>query len=416
MGEPNHSRRYAGSIEVANAEDLERLTELSESLIGYLDPCALAQRTALELYQILGLPLVSVAVREGASYFAMRGVRGARYDRFRQVKVSTGEGLGRRVMVERRPVEVQSYADDPRITHHFVDIVNEEGLGGMVAVPVEYEDELVGLLYGGARAIGPIGDRAKTVLEKAAAELAPMLAASIRSSAAIQRRVDAERQRIAGNLHDDVGQLLFSISVAAQRLRDGADIDLASLAQRIEAQAQEATQRMRTAFNMMAPSSPAVAASVALQREIDDLQARSGLNAHFMVRGVARTLPPDVEAALIGAARQAMFNIEQHAGASLVVMTLHFTQSQVSLVIQDDGTGIGEDFEVEVIPRGGRHWGLASILQQAQRLGGDLSVTPGEDGGTIVRITIPIPEAPIREGPVREAECPTREAHDREIS
>ena len=386
-------QQYTGKIELADADDLERLALLSEHLVGFLDPGALAQRTAVELYRMLELPLVSVAVREGSSLFAMRGVHGARNDRFRQVQVSTGKGLGGRVMVERRQVEVQNYADDPRITSHFVDVVNGEGLGGMLAVPVEYDTELVGILYGGIRSIGSIGDRARTILAEAARNIAPMMAASIRTSAAIQQRVDAERQRIASDLHDDVGQLLFSISVAAQRLRDSGDATLAQVAVGIEQQAQEATKRMRQAFKVMAPGSQTEAVAVALQRETDDLQSRSDLTIHFMVRGNPRSLPTPAEAALIGAARQALFNIERHACASLVVVTLHFEASRVSLVIQDDGRGLPDDFELQVIPRGDQHWGLASILRQAQRQGGDLEVAAGEDGGTIVRISLPLEAA-----------------------
>ena len=390
MADLGMGRRFEGAIELVGTEDLERLADLSQTLVGFLDPAALAQRTALDLYRMLGLPLVSVAVREASSHFATRGVHGARTERFRQVQVSTGKGLGGRVMVERRPVEVQSYLDDPRITNHFIDVVTAEGLGGMVAVPVEHENELVGLLYGGLRSIGSIGDRAKLVLERAAQDLAPMMAASIHASATIRHRVDAERQRIANDLHDDVGQLLFSISCSAQRLRDGGDQNLVAVAERIEQQAQEAAQRMRQAFKVLGPASSDEAAATALQREIDDLTARSGVAAHFVVRGVSRPLPPSAEAALVGAARQALFNIERHAGASLVVATLHFGVSEVSLVIQDDGCGLPDDFEVAVVPRGDRHWGLASILRQAQRQGGDLEVRPGEDGGTTVRITLPM--------------------------
>ena len=393
MADLRMGRRYEGAVELVDTDDLERLADLSQTLVGFLDPAALAQRTALDLYRMLGLPLVSVAVREGSSYFAMRGVHGARTERFRQVQVSTGEGLGGRVMVERQPVEVQSYVDDPRITNHFIDVVNAEGLGGMVAVPVEHDNELVGLLYGGLRAIGSIGDRAKLVLERAAQDVAPMMAASIRASAAIQHRVDAERQRIANDLHDDVGQLLFSISVAAQRLREGGDENLSAVAARIEHQAQEAAQRMRQAFKVLGPNSSDEAAATALRRDIDDLTARSGVAAHFVVRGAARPLPPRAEAALLGAARQALFNIERHAAASLVVVTLHFGISEVSLVIQDDGCGLPEDFELAVVPRGDHHWGLASILRQAQRQGGNMEVRPGEDGGTTVRITLPIDDS-----------------------
>lgn len=383
-------RRYPGTIELAGTDDLERLAALSEELVGFLDPGALAQKTAVDLYRILALPLVSVAIREGSSVFAMRGVHGARNDRFRQVQVSTGKGLGGRVMVERRHIEVRNYADDPRITNHFVDVVNDEGLGGMLAVPVEHDTELVGILYGGIRSIGSIGDRAKNTLAEAARNIAPMMAASIRASAAIQQRVDAERQRIASDLHDDVGQLLFSISVAAQRLRDSGDEQMAQVAVLIEEQAQEATKRMRQAFRVVAPSSEPQAIAVALQRETVDLQARSDLTVHFMVRGSARPLPAPAEAALIGAARQALFNIERHASASLVVVTLHFEESRVSLVIQDDGRGLPDNFEYQAIPRGDHNWGLASILRQAQRQGGDLEVADGEDGGTIVRISLPL--------------------------
>ncbi len=292
-------------------------------------------------------------------------------------------------MVERRPVEVTSYVDDPRITNHFIDVVNAEGLGGMVAVPVEHDNELVGLMYGGLRSIGSIGDRAKLVLEQAARDVAPMMAASIQAEATIQHCVDAERQRIASDLHDDVGQLLFSISVAARRLRDG-DENLTAVATCIEHQAQEAAHRMRQAFKVLGPSSSNEAVAAVLQREVDDLTARSPLAARFVVRGVVQPLPPPAEAALVSAARQAFFNIEQHAAASLVIATLHFGDSEVSLVIQDDGRGLPDGFELTVVPRGDQHWGLASILRQTERQGGTLEVRPGEDGGTTVRITLPV--------------------------
>ena len=392
MAEVRPGGNGTSGSDAAGLEDLERLADLSETLAGFLDPGALAQRAATLLHRVLGLPLISVAVRDGLSHYAMLGVHGARTDRFRQVQLSTGEGMGGRVVIERRPIEVENYTTDPRITNHFADVVSAEGLGGMVAVPVEYGDELVGILYGGLRSIGSIGDRSKVLLEEAAFNLAPTMATSIRAATAIRRHVDAERQRIASNLHDDVSQLLFSISVAAQCLRDGGNESQSAIAERIERQAQEATQRMRQAFKVTEPGRPNESASVALQSEIDDLAGRSGLLAHFVVRGAIRPMPQRVEAALVSIARQAFFNIEQHARASMVVATLDFRDTEVSLVIQDDGHGLPEEFELLVIPSGDRHWGLASMLRAAQRLGGELEVRPGEDGGTTVRITMPVGE------------------------
>ncbi len=86
--------RLANTIEATGKDDLERLAELSGSLVGFLDPGALAQRTAVELYRLLGLPLVSVAVRDPSARCAMRGVLGARTDRFRQVRVQPAKVSG----------------------------------------------------------------------------------------------------------------------------------------------------------------------------------------------------------------------------------------------------------------------------------------------------------------------------------
>lgn len=373
-------------LEPATLNDLERVT--GTGFLGFHDVGALAQRTTAELYRLLALPLVSVAVCDGPSQFAMRGVHGARNDRFGQVQLSSGEGMGGRVMIERRPVQVRNYPEDPHISSHFVDVVRSEGLGGMVAVPVEFEGDLIAILYGGVRSVGSIGDRATSGLQTAAANLAPQMAAAIRTSTAVQQSVQAERQRIAGELHDDVGQLLFSISVAAKRLRDESGEQQAEVARRIEIQAQEATQRMREAFRVMAPGSHEALAS-ALQREADDLQGRSNLTTYFVVVGNVRQLAPAAEAALIGSTRQALFNVEQHAKAALVVMTLHFDENSASLVIQDDGCGLPEDLEPEVIPRGEHHWGFASILRKVQQQGGDVAIRAGEDGGTTIRITVP---------------------------
>lgn len=387
-------RPYAGVMELANTDDRTRLADLSETLVKYLDPTSLARHTADELYDVLGLPLVLVAVHDGDANYPMKGVHGALHNRFREVEVSRGEGLGGQVMIEQRPVEVEDYVTDPRITNPlFIDVADSEGLGGLVAVPVEFDDELVGLLYGGVRSIGAIDDRAKALLTEAADSVAPLMAASLRTSAAIQHRVDAERQRIASELHDDVGQLLFSISVSAQRLRNTGDEHLVSVAATIESQAREATQRMRRAFKVMAPKSASEALAVALQREIDELAARSLLMTQFVALGHPRPLPASAEAALIGAARQALFNVERHACASLVVVTLSFEPERVSLIVQDDGCGLPDDFQLEVIPRGDHHWGLASMLQQAQRQGGTLNVLGGEDGGTIVRVSLPLEPA-----------------------
>ncbi len=375
---------------LTDSRDRRRLAESTRRLGGFLDNEAFAQQAAREIDRLLGVPLASVAVHEDPGLLAMLGVNGERTQRFRGVRIPTGQGLGGRALVERRPIAVNDYLNDPGISQEFADVVRGEGIGGMIAVPVMYDSDVLGVLYGATRTVGSLGDRALTLLQAAAAGIAPMMSLTMRTSQALSERVHAERLRIAANLHDDVGQLLFGIGVAASQMAQSAtEGPLAESALHIEQQARLATRRMREAFDALAPSDCHETVPVALRRELEDLGSRADLATHLVVRGLARTLPPRVETALVAGIRQALVNIEQHAAANLVVVTLHFEDTAVTLVVQDDGQGLPEGFELQAIPRGEHSWGLTSLLRRVEHLGGVLEIMPNEDGGTTLRMTIP---------------------------
>ena len=370
--------------------DRRRLAESTRRLGGFLDPEAFAQQAAREIDRLLGMPLTSVAVHEAPGLMVMLGVNGERTQRYRGVRISTGQGLGGRALVERRPIAVDDYLNDPAISQEFADVVRGEGIGGMIAVPVMHDSDVLGVLYGATRTVGSLGDRAMTLLQAAAADIAPVMSLTMRASQALSEQVHAERLRIASNLHDDVGQLLFSIGVAAAQMASAVtEGPLAESALHIEQQAQLATRRMREAFDALAPSDCHETIPVALRRELEDLGDRAGLATHLVVRGMPRVLPARVETALVAGVRQALFNIEQHAAANLVIVTLHFEEDRVTLVVQDDGQGLPDGFELQAIPRGEHNWGLTSLLRRVEHLGGVLEMTPNEDGGTTLRMTIP---------------------------
>ena len=375
---------------LADSTDRRRIAESTRRLSGFLDNEAFAQQAAREVDRLLGVPLASVAVRTDPGLLVMLGSSGDRTPRFRGVRVPTGQGLGGRALLERRPVAVDDYLNDPRISQEFAGIVRGEGIGGMIAVPVVHDGDVLGVLYGATRTVGSLGDRAMTLLQATAVDLAPMMSLTMRASQAVSEQVHAERLRIASNLHDDVGQLLFSIGVAAaQMARSTADEPMAESALHIEEQARLAARRMREAFEALAPADSHETVPVALRRELADLESRAGLASHLVVRGTARALAPRVETALVAGVRQALVNIEQHAEANMVVITIHFEDRRVTLVVQDDGRGLPPDFELQAIPRGEHNWGLASLLRRVEHLGGALEMTTNEDGGTTLRMTVP---------------------------
>ncbi len=82
-------------------------------------------------------------------------------------------------------------------------------------------------------------------------------------------------------------------------------------------------------------------------------------------------------------------NIEHHANASYLAINLHLSAKQVCLVIEDNGIGFAVPERLVTLVRLG-HYGLASIQEQAQRLGGEASITSQLNEGTRVTVCVPI--------------------------
>jgi len=205
-------------------------------------------------------------------------------------------------------------------------------------------------------------------------------------------RVAAERQRIAGLLHDDVSSLLFAMAAGVQRaeLVAGDDVDaLRAALGRVGEQVLEVSDRLRDVLRSCTPASPVDGVPAAAQRDLDDLIERSGVAAHLVVRGRARDLDPGAERAVLSCLRQALFNIERHASAHVVIVTLDYAPDELTLVVQDDGLGLPAGFEPRVVPDAGHHWGFASMARQVQLRGGEVDLVGAEDGGTRLRVRLP---------------------------
>lgn len=205
-------------------------------------------------------------------------------------------------------------------------------------------------------------------------------------------RVAAERQRIAGLIHDDVSSLLFAMAVGVQRAETMAadDVDdLRAAISKIGDQVVEVSDRLRAVLRSCSPIEPTEGVPTAAQRDLDDFTARSGIPAHLMVRGRARSLTTCAERVALNCLRQALFNIERHACAGVVIVTLDYAPENFTLVVQDDGLGLPAGFEPHAVPESGHHWGFASMARQVEQRGGEVELSDVEDGGTRLRVRLP---------------------------
>jgi signal transduction histidine kinase len=331
-------------------------------------------------------------VTEHPNLLAMRGTCQATSKPIRTLKVPAGRGLGGRVLLERRPVSVADYKTDATISHDFNPVVEAEGLYGMTGVPFDDGDDVIGVLYAGIRRVGAIGDRAQTNLLEFARSVAPLISAARHAEQQTRLRLSAERQRIGRELHDSLGPLLFGIGISARKAREHAPIDALDLVTElddIQCQASSASSQLREALRDLAPPSAECAFSSVLQMQVEPFSQRSGLPVSLVVLGSPRTLSATVQGVLLASVREGLHNIERHAAAASVVITVKYDDEHVTLVLQDDGRGLPRRFELEVAPDHGRGWGLPAILGRAQALGGDVSLFNNDDGGATLRVCIP---------------------------
>src|SRR5438067_8996210 len=262
-------------------------------ILDVVDPIALADKAAQALHPEVGLSFTGVAVRQGSGLFAMHGVAGGRNETvLRQIRLSSGQGVGGKVVALREPFLVTDYVSDPVITPHFRDLAVMESLGGMAAVPVIADGEVSAIIYAATRDSSHPGDVGITRLQQAAGGLADLFTVAVRHQEAVERQAAAERLRIAEELHDTVGQLLFTIGVSARRLRleAGGFDDLAQLSQAIEDKAGRATALLRQALGRLSARAPQESLPVAARLSLEEWVRAGDVPAHLVVVGEPRTV------------------------------------------------------------------------------------------------------------------------------
>jgi len=184
---------------------------------------------------------------------------------------------------------------------------------------------------------------------------------------------EAERRRIAGGLHDEVGQVLTGVLL---QLED--DETKHAVRQALE----EVRRIARELRPEMLEQLGLVSALTELSRKFAE---SSGVRVE---RRFLADLPPlsdDAELAVYRVAQESLTNVARHADASRVRIALEPGADSVVLRVADDGRGIpGSDvFTVN------GHGGLRGMRERALLVGGALAIKRGSDGGVEVRLEVP---------------------------
>jgi signal transduction histidine kinase len=312
----------------------------------------------------------------------VQALAGTRTDALQDLVVPVGYGLGGKVAAMREPASVEDYCKSQQITHHFNSAVIAEGLKGVLAVPITSGGRFYGVIYGAEREASSFGGRRYQAAVNLADQAALALDLVQRTDTTAEAAVHDERRRIAVELHDSVGALLFGIGAAVSDLRSltGDSPELSSRLSYIEEKASAASAALRESLRALSDAPEEVALAATLRGDCRAFQERTGITARTVVLG---SLPLDAtrQQVLLQATREALLNIEKHAHARSVVVSLYSLDDGCAVAISDDGQGLASDGRPGI--------GLTAARQRLEQLGGSLLVVNNEDGGLTLRAWVP---------------------------
>ena len=185
--------------------------------------------------------------------------------------------------------------------------------------------------------------------------------------------------------------VLFRIGAELQSLRALGD------AQAIHDRLEEITEQVhavnasiRRSLTDLTARPPERNLPVGIEEDCQAFTLRTGIPARF----VPLTESPDLDASRVEAlqrlVREALVNVEKHADASTVVVSLSARSGRVTVVISDDGRGVdGTDDS-----KRGSQLGLGLAAGRLERLGGGMSVVSDDESGTTVRGWVDALEGP----------------------
>ncbi|HYG69098.1 MAG TPA: sensor histidine kinase, partial [Anaeromyxobacteraceae bacterium] len=200
----------------------------------------------------------------------------------------------------------------------------------------------------------------------------------------------AERQRLAEVLHDDLQQQLFGLSVLLGLLPDTeAAEDRRELHARAAETLAEATALTRSLATEL---SPPVLASDRLADLLhwlaDRKRERYGLAVEVLVEEPCVVPDRDVRVLLYRVVREALFNVVKHAGTARARITARRTNGEVEVVIEDEGRGFDPAALAEPDALSG--FGMANTRERVRLAGGRIEVATAPGQGTRVTVVVPV--------------------------
>jgi signal transduction histidine kinase len=221
-----------------------------------------------------------------------------------------------------------------------------------------------------------------------------------------------ERRKIAQEIHDGIAQELTGVVLTLEACQRTLDRDPAALSANLAKAAREARATLAEVRQYMAAlraqEGGAINLPSTVARLVDDVRRQTGLRVEMEELGAERELEPPLERAVMRIVGESLRNVAQHAHASAAKLRLDYGQSEITIVVEDDGVGFDTESTMATAAESG-HFGLAGMRERAESIGGTLTVLSHPGQGAVVTATLPFL---FVEDPVRGMQEPTPVVED----
>jgi signal transduction histidine kinase len=240
-----------------------------------------------------------------------------------------------------------------------------------------------------------LSDTEQLVAEAAGSVAEARLEAAIRAEIlrGLLAAQEAERSRVARDLHDQIGQMLtflgYAIGLVERGIKDGAEpAVLGEQLEEMRGLTRSAIDEVRRIAFALRPSTlDNIGLDAALRRYIREWSGATEIPARLSIRGELGILSDDVRTAMYRVVQEALTNVARHARATSVRVTIVRNADGLRCAIRDNGTGFNVPHADDPLIGSTGLWGMA---ERVRLTGGRFKVQSRPGAGTTIRIEVPL--------------------------
>jgi len=368
---------------------LQASSELTIALLSGAAPETVLADLTRQALELSGADLVTLGLPDESGRLTYEYAEGDGAAEARGLVVPAAGSHSGVVLESGQPVTVENFAEDERTAE--VARLSMGHLGPAVLFPLGTPGNVRGVLTVARRQGGPqLSESATSLVAAFAAQAAVALELADRRADAEQLSVLEDRDRIARDLHDLVIQRLYATGMSLEGTMP--------LTTR-----REVTDRIRSAVDAMDDTIRDIRATIfSLQSRgltheprlradivalVDEMTGMLGFPPALRLgSGLDSRATAELSEQLLAVLREALSNVARHSGATRVDVTVDTDSSgMLTVLVRDNGSGI---------PKGTRRSGLSNMADRAEKLGGELRLSPAEGGGTELEWKVPVPPEP----------------------